>query len=175
MSSGCTYSALLYKLGSRLACRANLHDRMRQCAESLGLPNNNEWFPSLACYQRFRRVTYSSRQAAIICQASNPDAKVSGRYPHRHYSAPNAHAVHSPIAVGCTCACRANISRSTRLIDAGVNHAHPRCANANAGYNPYSRRTDTGYWARDTSFWHAHGLAINNGARGNGSETKAQG
>ena len=107
----------------------------------------------------------------------------SGETPGVHYclvthfsylSAPNARPVSSPIPVACTNPCRANISRSSGLVFTGVNHAHPRCANANAGYNPYSRRTDTGYWARDTSFGYAHGLAINGGARRYGGETQAQ-
>jgi hypothetical protein len=104
-------------------------------------------------------------------------------------SAPNAHAVRSTIPVGCTCggcnphprgactnACRANIASSSGLIDTRVNHAHPGCAYTNAGCNPHARSADTGgrYWARNTSFGYANGLAINDGTRGHGGETKAK-
>ena len=94
----------------------------------------------------------------------------------RNFSAPNAHPVSSPIPVACTNPCRANISRSSGLVFTGVNHAHPRCAYANAGSNPYPRSADTRgcYRARDTSFGYAHGLAINGGARRYGGETQAQ-
>lgn len=94
----------------------------------------------------------------------------------RNFSAPNTHPVSSPIPVGCTSPCRANISRSSRLVFTGVNHAHPRCAYTNAGSNPHARSAHTRgcYRARDTSFGHAHGLAINGGAGGYGGETQAQ-
>jgi len=90
-----------------------------------------------------------------------------------HYSASNAHAVSSPVPVGCTNPCRANIPRSSGLVDTGVNHAHPGCAYANAGYNPDARSADTGccYWAHNTSLGYANGLAINDGARGYGGAT----
>ncbi len=93
-----------------------------------------------------------------------------------HDSASNAHAVSSPVPVGCTSPCRANIPSSSGLVDTGVPHAHAGCAYAHAGCNPHPRSADTGgcYWARNTSFGYANGLAINDGTRGHGSETKAK-
>jgi hypothetical protein len=91
-------------------------------------------------------------------------------------SASNAHAVSSPVPVGCTNPCRANIPCSSGLVDTGIPHAQAGCANANSRCNPHARSADTGggYWARNTSFGYANSLAINNGTRGHGGETKAQ-
>ncbi len=92
------------------------------------------------------------------------------------YSASNAHAVNSPVPVGWTSPCYANIPCRSELVDPGVNHAHPGCAYANAGGNPDARSADTGgyYRARNTSFGYANGLAINDGTRRHGGATEAQ-
>mgnify|MGYP006315343497 FL=1 len=88
----------------------------------------------------------------------------------------NSIAVSSPVLVGCTNPCRTNIPSSSGLVDTGVPHAYAGCAYTNAGCNPHARSADTGgcYWARNTSFGHANGLAINDGTRGHGGETKAK-
>ena len=93
------------------------------------------------------------------------------------YSASNAHAVRSTVLVGCANPCPANIAGSSGLIDTGVNNACTGCAHADARCDAHARSTDTGgcYRARNTSLWNTHGLAINNGARWHGSETKAHG
>jgi len=57
----------------------------------------------------------------------------------------------------------ADIPCSTGLVDAGVDHAHTGSTDA--------RRP---YWARDTAFGYAHGLAINNSASRRNSKRKAQ-
>ena len=82
-----------------------------------------------------------------------------------HDSASNAHAVSSPVPVGCTSPRRANIPSSSGLVDTGVPHAHAGCAYAHAGCNPHARSADTGgcHWACNTSFGYANGLAINDG------------
>ncbi len=68
-------------------------------------------------------------------------------YTLRHYSASNAHTVHPTIPIGCT---------------------YPRTRNRDwfshsCGGSSY------------TTFRYAHGLAINDGTRGYGSESQAQG
>lgn len=116
-----------------------------------------------------------------------------------HYSASNAHAVSSSVPVGCANACRTHIPGSSWLVDTGVPHSHTGCAYTNAGHNPNARSAyanagsnpnagcahanagcdpnargaDTGgcYRAYDTSFGYAYAIAINDGARGYGSET----
>lgn len=64
--------------------------------------------------------------------------------PPPHFLASNTHAVSSPVLVGCTNACRANISSGAGLISAGVNHPHPWRAYANTWCNPHARCADTG-------------------------------
>ena len=92
-----------------------------------------------------------------------------------HSSASNAHAVGPAVPVGCTDSCSANIPSGSGLVDTRVNDAHPGGAYANTGCNPYTRSADTGgcYWARNTSFRYANGLAINDAARGERGETQA--
>ena len=92
------------------------------------------------------------------------------------HSASNAHAVNSPVPVGWTSPCYANIPRSSGLVDPGVNHANTGGAYANAWGNPDARSADTGGYhrARNTSFGYANGLAINDSTRRHGGETQAQ-
>jgi hypothetical protein len=91
-------------------------------------------------------------------------------------SASNTHAISPPVPVGRTNPCRANIPSSSGLVDTGVPHAYAGCAYTNAGCNPHARSADTGgcYWARNTPFGHANGLAIDDGTRGHGGRTKAK-
>jgi len=85
----------------------------------------------------------------------------------------------------------ANIPCSTGLVDAGVDHAHtgstdagPACADIPGGTGLVDAGVDDAhagsayargpYWALDTAFGYAHGLAINNSASRRNSKRKAQ-
>ena len=69
-----------------------------------------------------------------------------------------AHAGSTDAGLACT-----DIPGGTGLVDAGVDDAHTG--------STYARGP---YWARDTAFGYAHGLAINNSASRRNSKCKAQ-
>ena len=103
-----------------------------------------------------------------------------------------ANAVHWATAVGrSTHRSGADIPSSTRLVDAGVDDTHTRSAYTGPACTDIPCSTglvDAGvddahtgstyargpYWARDTAFGYAHGLAINNSASRRNSKCKAQ-
>ena len=93
--------------------------------------------------------------------------------PAKHVSyqlAPNAHAVCSPILIGCTDA--------RRYANAWSN-PDPGSTYTNAWSNTDSRSTYAGGYIcggpRHTTFRYAYGLAINDGTRRQGGEPQAQG
>lgn len=103
-----------------------------------------------------------------------------------------ANAVHWPTAVGrSTHRSGADVPCSARLVDAGVDYPHtrstdagPACTDVPGGTGLVDAGVDdahTGsayargpYWARDTAFGYAHGLAIDNSASRRNSKRKAQ-
>lgn len=97
--------------------------------------------------QTFNELGHLPRVAGLCATVRWVSASLYPPYtlqtPLSPYSAPNAHTVHSAISISCTYAW-------------GHNHGGP----SHSGGGP-----------RHTAFRYAHGLAINNGARGYGGES----